>query len=95
MEREETILKLLGDYYQQQKFYVPPRVAGGGLPRSFIDFYHHILEQVGQKLVDEEMERQLTLGRSSMDTSKHTGSSKSLGSRFSSYFYPFHFKSTN
>lgn len=79
VDREETILRLLGIYYTTNQFLLPPRTAGAGLPRSFIDFYHHLLEQVGQKLLEEEIERHTALGHSSTDVSKHV---PSLGSRF-------------
>lgn len=83
MDREEIILELLGNYYKKKKFFIPPRGAGNGLPKAFIDFYYHILEQVGQKLVDEDVEHQSTRKQSSVDT-RHTLSS-SLGSRFISH----------
>lgn len=80
-------MKLLGEYYKTNRFYVPPRVAGGGLPRPFVDFYNYIVDQIAQKLLTVEIERQLTMGRSFTESgSKHTGSS-SIGSRFTSSFY--------
>lgn len=57
IDTEETILRLLGDYYQTDKFYVPPRTPGSGLPRAFIDFYNYLLDQTARNLLEEEKEQ--------------------------------------
>lgn len=79
LDRDETILRLLGEYYQTNKLYVPPRTVGGGLPQSFIEFYNFLLEQVAQKLLDEEKERIASQTRSVTEATKlqlSSGSSK-------------------
>lgn len=76
------ILRLLGEYYQTNKFYVPPRTVGGGLPQSFINFYNSLLEQVAQKLLDEEKGRILSQTRSVTESTSNKIQQVSSSIRF-------------